>query len=139
MEKSENPRTKKSGYVKIGGNGGKRRGSGRKAFVPTDTERKQVEAMIGCGLPMVHISALMRDGISEDTLRKYFQKELLIGKAKASLKIGQTIFQKALGGDVTSLIWWSKTQMGWREKETETTPADTYAAALKAFAEKLKP
>jgi DNA-binding transcriptional MerR regulator len=84
-------------------NGGSRENSGRKAFEPTDAER------------MDQIAILVRDGINVETLRKYFERELATGKAKANSKIGSTLYQKAVDGDTTSLIWWSKTQMRWKE------------------------
>ncbi len=37
-------------------NGGARAGSGRKPFLPTDAERKQVEAMSGYGVPFEQIA-----------------------------------------------------------------------------------
>jgi hypothetical protein len=98
-------------------NGGARAGSGRKRFVPTDVERKQVEAMSGYGVPFEQIAALIRDGIDIDTLRKYFGIELINGKAKANAQVGKGIFQKAMAGDTTAQIWWSKTQMRWSETQ----------------------
>jgi hypothetical protein len=112
---TEKSLAKKNYYVKKGGNGGAREGAGRPAFEPTAEDRKQVEAMSGYGLPHSYIAALIGDGICLDTLRKHFPDELQKGKAKANLKVGQTLFQKAIGGDVGAAIWWSKTQMGWRE------------------------
>jgi len=111
------------------GHGGSRPGSGRPKFVPTDAERKQVEAMSGYGLPQEHIAVLIRDGISVDTLQDHFASELKKGKAKANSQIGKTLFQKAMGGDTTAMIWWSKTQMKWSEtlkteNKTELTGAD---------------
>lgn len=98
-------------------NGGARPGSGRKEFEPTPQERKQVEALSGYGLPQEHIAALIRDGIHLDTLKKHFMSELVAGKAKANAQIGKTLFQKALGGDTTAMIWWSKSQMKWTETQ----------------------
>ena len=86
-------------------------------FIPTDSERTQVEAMSGYGLPHDNIAVLIRDGIDSDTLKKHFKKELISGKAKANAKVGQTLFQKATGGDTTAMIWWSKTQMKWAETQ----------------------
>jgi hypothetical protein len=91
--------------------------AGRPQFKPTETERNQVEAMSGYGVPIEQIAALIRDGIDAETLRKHFKRELTTGKAKANAKIGQTLFQKATSGDTTAAIWWSKTQMGWRETQ----------------------
>ena len=123
-QKSENS-VVKNGYVKKGGNGGAREGAGRKPFEPTDHERKQVEAMSGYGLPIEQIAVLVRDGIDTDTLRKHFAQELISGKAKANAQVGKTLFQKVMAGDTTAAIWWSKTQMRWKEvQQHELTGAD---------------
>lgn len=89
-----------------------------KLFKPTDSERVQVEAMAGYGVPHDNIAAIIRDGIDSDTLKKHFKKELAQGKAKANAKVGQTLYQKATSGDTTAAIWWSKTQMGWKDTQT---------------------
>ena len=100
----------------INGHGGARAGSGRKPFVATDAERRQVEALAGVGLPHDQIGALLRDGVCVDVVRDNFAHELKAGKAKASAKIGQTLFNRAIGGETAALIWWTKSQMGWKEK-----------------------
>jgi hypothetical protein len=126
--KSQKPTIEKSVLKKPDGrknNGGAREGAGRMAFEPTDAERKQVEAMSGYGLPIEQIAILVRGGIDTDTLRKHFATELVAGKAKANSGIGRTLFQKAMGGDTTAMIWWSKTQMRWAETQKhELTGAD---------------
>jgi hypothetical protein len=105
--------------------GGAREGAGRPAFEPTDSERKQVEALSGYGLPIDQIGALIRDGISVDTLRAHFAGEMQSGKAKANAQVGKTLFQKVMAGDTTAAIWWSKTQMRWAETQKhELTGAD---------------
>lgn len=106
-------------------NGGARENAGRMPLEPTDAERKQVEALSGYGLPIEQIAMLIRDGIDADTLRKHFSSELISGKSKANAQIGRTLFQKAMGGDTTAMIWWSKTQMRWSETQKhELTGAD---------------
>lgn len=102
--------------IKPSTHGGARAGSGRKPFVATDAERKQVEALAGVGLPHDQIGALLRDGVCVDVVRDNFAHELKAGKAKASAKIGQTLFNRAIGGETAALIWWTKSQMGWKEK-----------------------
>jgi hypothetical protein len=90
--------------------------AGRHALKPTDEERKQVEAMAGYGVPFEMIASLVRGGIDADTLNKHFKQELRQGKAKACAKVGQSLFQKATSGDDTAAaIWWTKTQMGWKD------------------------
>jgi len=126
--KPQKPTIEKSVTKKPDGrknNGGARENAGRPAFEPTDHERKQVEAMSGYGLPIEQIAVLVRDGIDADTLRKHFAQELISGKAKANAQVGKTLFQKAMGGDTAAMIWWSKTQMKWKEvQQHELTGAD---------------
>jgi len=118
-------KTEKPVLKKRGPNGGAREGAGRPAFVPTDAERKQVEALSGYGLPIDQIAVLVRDGIHVDTLRTHFAQELVSGKAKANGQVGKTLFQKVMAGDTTAAIWWSKTQMRWAETQKhEVTGAD---------------
>jgi len=119
------PKTEKSVTEKNPNYGGAREGAGRPAFQPTDAERKQVEAMSGYGLPIEQIAVLVRNGIDSDTLRKHFAQELISGKAKANGQVGKTLFQKAMAGDTAAAIWWSKTQMRWKEvQQHEITGAD---------------
>ena len=123
MRKIEKPITKKPDGRKT--NGGARENSGRPAFEPTQSERKQVEALSGYGLPIEQIAVLVRDGIHVDTLRAHFATELVSGKAKANGQVGKTLFQKVMAGDTTAAIWWSKTQMRWAETQKhEVTGAD---------------
>jgi len=93
---------------------------GRPPFEPTAEQRKTVEAMSGYGVPLAQIAALIGEGgIDEDTLRKHFKNEIIQGKAKANSQVGQTLFQKAKKGDTAAAIWWSKTQMGWKEAKDD--------------------
>lgn len=96
--------------------GGARPGAGRKPFVPTPTERKQVETMAGLGLRQPEIALLVRDGISLATLLRHFRRELTRGTAKASSQVAQSLYQQALAGNTTAAIWWTKARMGWSEK-----------------------
>ena len=112
---TKKPTLETSDVKKTNGHGGARPGAGQPPFKPTDAERKQVEALSGYGLPFEQIAALVRDGIDADTLRKHFAQELMSGKAKANGQVGKTLFQKVMAGDTAAAIWWSKTQMRWKE------------------------
>ena len=95
----------------------------QEAHKPTDESRKMVESTSGLGLPHEQIAILV--GIDDKTLRKYYRTELDMGKAKANGQIAKTLFSKAVAGDTTSLIWWTKTQMRWSETvKQEVTGAD---------------
>ena len=91
--------------------------------VVNDQTRKLVESSSGLGLPHEQIAILV--GIDDKTLRKHYRAELDIGKAKANGQIAKTLFSKAIAGDTTSLIWWTKAQMRWSETvKNEVTGAD---------------
>lgn len=96
----------------------------RRGYVPTPAERKQVEAMAGYGLNHEQIAKLVAGGMSKHTLQRHFADELVTGKAKANLQVGKSIYQRAVDGDVTAAIWWSKTQMGWSDKRPESDTSD---------------
>jgi hypothetical protein len=115
---TEKPKRKKSPNL-----GGARPGSGRKPFVPTDADRKQVEALSGYGLPVHQIAALIQGGICVDLLYEHFREEMLSGKAKANSQVAQTLFKKAMAGSETAMIWWTKSQLRWTERH-EITGAD---------------
>lgn len=85
----------------------------RNPHKPTQESRRLVETSSGIGLPHEQIGLLL--DIDDKTLRKHYRDELNKGKAKAHLKIAETLYKKATGGDTTSLIWWTKTQMKWSE------------------------
>lgn len=112
-KKTEKKKVKKP----VAKNGGARPGAGRKPFMPTENERKKVAAMSGYGVPVDGIAAVVRDGIHVSTLYEHFSKEIAQGRAKASSKVGQTLYQKAIGGDTTALIWYTKSRMGWKETQ----------------------
>ena len=91
--------------------------------IVNDQTRKLVESSSGLGLPHEQIAILV--GIDDKTLRKHYRAELDIGKAKANGQIAKTLFSKAVAGDTTSLIWWTKAQMRWSETVMqEVTGAD---------------
>jgi len=123
-----------SNIKKTTGRGGARPGAGKPPFQPTDKERQQVESMSGFGVPYEQIAALIRHGIDDETLVKHFKKELTLGKAKANQQIGQTLFQKAQGGDTTAAIFWAKTQMRWAEHKEVTPPSVEIDGLINALA-----
>ena len=84
-------------------------------FKPTDAERQLVTQMTAVGIPQESVCLVVRDGIDDKTLRKHFRMELDTAKVKANAQIGGALFNKAMKGDTTAMIWWTKTQMKWKE------------------------
>jgi predicted transcriptional regulator len=90
-----------------------KRGPGRPMHEKTKENAAVAEAMSGYGMP--HAQIALQLGICEGTLRKHYSEELARGVPKANSQIAQAMFKKAINGDSTLLIWWSKTRMGWKE------------------------
>jgi hypothetical protein len=88
---------------------------GRPPHVPTDQTRRLVEMMSGVGVPQMHVALFI--GISDETLRKHYRRELDLGAITANAKVAEALYRLAVGGDVTAAIWWSKCRMGWRERQ----------------------
>ena len=80
----------------------------------TAEERNQAEVLSGIGLPHRQIAVLI--GCDEKTLRKHLGQELTRGDAKATAKIAQCLFSKAMSGDTASMIFWMKVRAGWSER-----------------------
>lgn len=92
---------------------------------PTPEDRKQVEILSGLGIPQDQICRLIGGGISEKTLRKWYAQELADGVPKANSQVSKSLFQKAVAGDTTAQIWWTKTRMGWKDtSRVEVAGAD---------------
>lgn len=106
-----------------------------------DAKAKQVEAMSQYGVPQEDIASTI--GCCVETMQKLYTKEIEHGRAIANAKIGKRLFEKAMGGDTASLIFWAKARMGWRTTEVvdvknsdgslkHPDPAASMAAIIKA-------
>src|SRR5260221_12425695 len=82
------------------------------AHQPTPDTRKAVENGSGLGLPQEMISCLV--GITAKTLRAKYKAELKMGKAKATVNVLQSHSKQCLAGNMTAIIWYEKTRLGWR-------------------------
>ena len=82
-------------------------------FVPTDEQREKVKMLRCCGVAHAMISNVL--GIPLRTLERHFREELDHGLADANSQIAGALYQKALSGDTTAMIFWLKTRGGWRE------------------------
>jgi len=81
---------------------------------PTDATRQTVQLHTTVGTTQADIARVL--DIDEKTLRKYYRDELDLAKAKANATIGGALFNRAKSGDTSAMIFWMKTQAGWREK-----------------------
>jgi hypothetical protein len=82
---------------------------------PTDATRQTVQLHTMVGTTQADIARVLE--IDEKTLRKYYRDELDLAKAKANATIGGALFNQAKSGDTAAMIFWMKTQAGWRERK----------------------
>lgn len=84
----------------------------------TEENARMVTQLSGLGLPHEQICSILN--ISKPSLYKYYQEELIKGKATANAKISENLFKIATGTGreaVTACIFWLKTQARWTEKQ----------------------
>ena len=80
---------------------------------PTAATRQMVQLHATVGTQQGVIADIL--GIDDKTLRKHYREELDQARAKANATIGGALFNKAKGGDTAAMIFWMKTQAGWKE------------------------
>lgn len=85
-----------------------------------------MRTMAGLGLSNVQIGHLIRKGvvIDDDTVSKYFRREIEEGKSAAILKVANTLYNQAIGGNVACMMFWLKTRARWRETDRYEGPVD---------------
>lgn len=98
---------------------------------PTPETQAIVERASGFGIPQQQIARLM--GISINTLRKYYEKELAVGSAKATLNIANALYSSAMSGNVAAQIFWMKARAGWSEKVRVEDVTETNKVRLAAI------
>jgi hypothetical protein len=89
--------------------------SGRKPFAFTAEAHQDVLQETAFGTTQKQLA--LKYGITQNTLRKHFGKELRDGKAWANKMVAKSLFWSAtVGKNVTAAIWWEKTRAGMHEK-----------------------
>lgn len=96
---------------------------GRPPFQPTPDDRKTVELMCAVGIAQEGIALCIQDGISVETMQKYFDAELKTAAIKANTKVGGSMFQQAINGNVNAQKWWTACRMGWKDQTDINTNA----------------
>jgi|TARA_R100001460_G_C3506112_1_gene170952 hypothetical protein len=84
----------------------------------TQENARMVTQLSGLGLPHEQICSILN--ISKPSLYKYYQEELLNGKATANAKVAENLFKIATGTGreaVSAGIFWLKCQARWHEKQ----------------------
>ena len=112
--------------------------AGRKAFEYNPAHARQVKALSQYGVPYEDIAASI--GMGDDTMVKLYKKELAEGRAIANATLGKRLFEKAMEGDTTALIFLAKVRLRMRTEDKEdkkerasATARDILCAVADAF------
>lgn len=94
---------------------GAKGGAGRPRLRYDPDVAEKVRDMSRYGTPQEEIAGLV--GISLVPLRRLYKKELELGRCLAKLSVRKKLYERCMAGDTACLIFYAKTQLGWREKD----------------------
>lgn len=83
----------------------------------SDAQREQVRKLAMLGVRQPDIAQVM--DISMSTLTRHFARELKEGLVAATERVGSTLYEQAMAGNTTAMIFWMKTRGGWRERDRD--------------------
>jgi hypothetical protein len=115
------------------GSGGRRAGSGRPAYQPTDQQRITVKWMAAAGVPQDRIGQNLIPPCTRETLEKHFGPELTSSLDQMKAQLAESAWIQACGSPAvydqagrllraevprnpTMAIYMTKVQLGWKEK-----------------------
>jgi len=101
---------------------------GRPPHLANSDTRNQVYELSKVGTRYEDIATIL--SISADTLTKYYPDELKKGRIEANAVIANTLYEKAKGGDTTSMIFWLKSRAQWKETQKHEHGGDPDGAPV---------
>lgn len=91
---------------------------GRPEHEPTEANRTTVNKMTAYGIDQETIAKCI--GITRPTLHKHYRNELDKSKAECIVEVADRLISKIRADDGPSIMFYLKTQAGWREKDKDT-------------------
>ena len=104
--------------------------------------RADIRRFAEIGTPYAIIARIM--GMSVTTLKRRCRAELDAGVEVANARIALTLFETAMNGNTTAMLWWEKTRAGRREGSapdphgTRTTETITRDISAREAAERYR-
>ncbi len=86
-----------------------------KKHVPTIESRAKVNALSSFGIPLKKIAKYME--LDVKTLGVHYEKEIETASIDKIVAVGNALFQKAIEGNVTAMVFFLKTRGQWRETD----------------------
>tara|TARA_R100000329_G_scaffold135589_2_gene115988 strand:- start:1271 stop:1618 length:348 start_codon:yes stop_codon:yes gene_type:complete len=81
----------------------------------SEQTKELVKKLAGLGSTAEDIALKLK--INRDTLRKYYEHELSLGRIDANTFIAGTLYEQAKAGNLTAQMFWLKTRAGWKETD----------------------
>jgi predicted DNA-binding protein (UPF0251 family) len=88
----------------------------------TDEEAEAVRMMAAVGISQENIAKVI--GIDIKTMTKYYREEIDTAWIKANAKVGGSMYNKAIGGDVQAQKYWMGCRAGWKETASVEVEGD---------------
>ena len=85
----------------------------------SEVTRAEVERLASIGAPIRMIAGCL--GMSEPTLRKYYDDAIKKGHGRCGAKIQEMLYDKCMSGDSASIFFYLKTQWGYKETQVQET------------------
>jgi len=85
------------------------------AYEPNEKDRQLVLELARDGVNQKDIAFII--GTTDKTLRKYYGDDMRRVRIDCVRKAGKTLYEQGLGGNMAALIFYLKSQGGWREKQ----------------------
>lgn len=86
--------------------------------IPTDDLRQRISDLAVAGIPIYLICEIV--DINDDTLNKYYKRELMCAEPEAVERVAKTVVMQAMAGDPKAQALYMKTKgakYGWVEKQ----------------------
>ena len=100
--------------------GGARTGAGQPAYEPTPADRATIRNLVVCGYTRDQIARCIGShGISENTLRKHFRRELDMSKAEIDAFATSQLFSLMRDRNLGALCFYLKCRAGWQETSAQ--------------------
>lgn len=101
--------------------------------IPTQEMRQRISDLAVAGIPLNLICEVVQ--LDDDTIRKYYQRELTIAEPEAVERVAKTVVMQAMNGDSKAQALYMKTKgakFGWVEKQVIEQKSDHEINELKA-------
>lgn len=100
----------------------------RSDFTLTAQHRNLVTQAARVGIAHADICLLFEAAFDEPLsiteLRAVFAEELVRAPISANFQVANALLAKALAGDTTAMIFWTKARMGWRDRDAKNEAAN---------------